>query len=149
MTLDDEILQLRANPVFALFEIEALRLIAFSSDTRSYRKDDVLFREGDVSDGGFFIVSGSVSLIGPDSTETHGSDALIGETALFADTKRPATANIVEPTVLRRIPRHLMRRVLAEFPETADRVHRHLNAKLTNLTERLSQVHALLHDDRV
>ena len=44
MSLESEIAQLRSNPVLALFDHEALRLIAFSSDTRILRKDDVLFR---------------------------------------------------------------------------------------------------------
>ncbi len=57
MALDAEILQLQSNPLFALFDAEALRLLAFSSDTRVLRVNDVLFREDDVSDGGYFIVS--------------------------------------------------------------------------------------------
>jgi CRP-like cAMP-binding protein len=147
MSLESEIAQLRSNPVLALFDHEALRLIAFSSDTRILRKDDVLFREGDVSDGGYFIVSGSLSLAGAGSEESHGPAALIGESALFAETRRPATATILEPTVVRRVPRHLMRRVLAEFPETAVRLQHHMREQVATVGDRLVRVHALLPDE--
>ncbi len=147
MSLESEIAQLRTNPVLALFDHEALRLIAFSSDTRILRKDDVLFREGDVSDGGYFIASGSLELVGSGSAETHGPAALIGEAALFAETQRPATATMLEPTVLRRIPRHLMRRVLAEFPDTASRLQRHLQDQVLAIGDRLARVNALLPDE--
>jgi CRP-like cAMP-binding protein len=147
MSLDSEIAQLQSNPVLALFDHEALRLIAFSSDTRILRKDDVLFREGDVSDGGYFIASGSLVLEGSGITETHGPAALIGEAALFAETKRPATATILEPTVVRRIPRHLMRRVLVEFPQTAVRLQERLKTQAASVGERLAKVHAMLPDE--
>jgi CRP-like cAMP-binding protein len=147
MSLESEIAQLQTNPVFALFDIEALRLIAFSSDTRIMRRDDILFRQGDVSDGGYFIQSGSLSIASDDGAETHGPGALVGESALFADTQRPGTATMLEPSVVRRIPRHLMRRVLAEFPGTAVRLQQYMHEKVTSVGDRLARVHALLPDD--
>jgi CRP-like cAMP-binding protein len=146
MALDSEISQLQANPVLAHFDGEALRLIAFSSETRILRKDDILFREGDVSDGGYFIVSGSIALAGSDHAEVHGAGALLGETALFAETHRPATAVVQEQTVVRRIPRHLMRRVLAEFPGTAVRLQQHLTQRISDTSSRLNRIHLLLPD---
>ncbi len=146
MSLESEIAQLQSNPVLALFDHEALRLIAFSSDTRILRKDDVLFREDEVSDGGYFIASGSLVLSGSGVSETYGPAALIGEAALFAETRRPATATMLEPTVVRRIPRHLMRRVLVEFPETAARLQAHMQRQAAAVGQGLARVHALLPD---
>ncbi len=146
MSLESEIAQLQSNPVLALFDHEALRLIAFSSDTRILRKDDVLFREDEVSDGGYFIASGSLVLSGSGVSETYGPAALIGEAALFAETRRPATATMLEPTVVRRIPRHLMRRVLVEFPETAARLQAHMQQQAASVGQGLARVHALLPD---
>ncbi len=147
MALEDEIDQLRSNPVFALFDAEALRLIAFSSETRILRKDDILFREGDVSDGGYFILAGSLELSGAMGAAIHGPGALIGETALFSETRRPATAVVLETTVIRRIPRELMRRVLAEFPETVDPLRAILKGRIATLTEQLTELHAVLLDE--
>jgi CRP-like cAMP-binding protein len=147
MALEDEINQLRSNPVFAMFDLEALRLIAFSSETRILRKDDILFREDDVSDGGYFILSGSMALSGSGGEEILVAGALVGETALFTETQRPATAVVLETTVVRRIPRHLMRRVLAEFPASAARLRSMLHEKVASVTETLNRIHAALPDD--
>jgi CRP-like cAMP-binding protein len=147
VSLDAEIVQLRANPLFALFDAEALRLVAFSSDTRVLRPDDVLFREGEVSDGGYFIVSGSIALATGETEELCGPGALVGETALFTETQRPATAIVREATVVRRIPRHLMRRVLAAYPGAAMRIQAYLHEKVLSVGDSLARADALLMAD--
>ena len=151
MALDAEILQLQGNPLFALFDAEALRLLAFSSDTRVLRRDDVLFREGDISDGGYFIVSGSILLTMGEREELFGPGALVGESAMFAETRRPATAIVAEPSVARRIPRHLMRRVLAAYPGVAARLQAYMREKIVSVGDSLARVDALLiaEDDEV
>jgi CRP-like cAMP-binding protein len=146
MSLEADISDLQSNPVFTLFDVEALRLIAFSSETRLLRRGDTLFREGDVSDGGYFIVSGALTLSGENTEEVHGINTLIGETALFVETSRPATAVALETTMVRRIPRHLMRRILAEFPETAARLREHMGAKMVDLEVSLNRINHLLPD---
>ncbi len=147
MALDAEILQLQTNPLFALFDAEALRLLAFSSDTRVLRADDVLFREDDVSDGGFFIVSGTIQLTTGSREELLGPGALIGEAALFAETRRPATAVAADPSVVRRVPRHLMRRVLAAYPGVASRLQSYLRERIVSAGDSLARVDALLIGD--
>ncbi len=147
MALEDEIDQLQSNPVFALFDVEALRLIAFSSETRFLRKDDILFREDELSDGGYFILSGSLALSGSAGAEIHGPGALVGETALFTETQRPATAVALETTTVRRIPRQLMRRVLAEFPASTARLRTILHDKVASVSAQLMRIHAALPDD--
>ena len=52
MALDDDIAILSQAPLFNLLERDALRLVAFASESRSLRAGDVLFRKGDRSDGG-------------------------------------------------------------------------------------------------
>jgi CRP-like cAMP-binding protein len=147
MALDQEIARLQENPLLALFDSEALRLIAFSSETRLLRGGDVLFQEGDASDGGYYVVSGQLHLVGPGGEETHGPGAVIGEAALFADTERPATATAHGPTTVRRIPRHLMRRILEEYPQTTDRLRAHLAAKVADVGDRLRRIDSMLPDD--
>jgi CRP-like cAMP-binding protein len=144
MALDDEISRLKENPLLSLFDAEALRLIAFSSETRLLRGGDVLFREGDASDGGYYVVSGQLHLVGEGGEETHGPGAVIGEAALFAETERPATATAQGPVTVRRIPRHLMRRILEEYPDTAQRLRSHLDAKVADAAARLRRIDQLL-----
>ncbi len=144
MSLDNDIIQLTANPVLAHFEVEALRLLAFNSDTRTLRQGDVLFREGDVSDGGYFLISGSMQLASAGTAEIHSAGALVGETALFVETLRPATATAMEPTLLRRIPRHLIRRILAEYPDTGRALRNSFQGRITALDGQLRRIDQML-----
>jgi CRP-like cAMP-binding protein len=147
MALDQEVARLRENPLLALFDEEALRLIAFSSETRLLRGGDTLFREGDASDGGYYVDTGTVHLAGNEHEEIHGPGAVIGETALFAQTERPATATAQGPVTVRRIPRHLMRRILEEYPQTALRLRAHLETKVGDVKARLQRIDRLLPDE--
>jgi CRP-like cAMP-binding protein len=147
MSLDNDIIQLTANPVLAHFEVEALRLLAFNSDTRTLRAGDVLFREGDVSDGGYFLISGSMQLTHAGTEEVHTAGALIGETALFVETLRPATATALEPCTLRRIPRHLIRRILAEYPDTGRALRSSFQGRIATLEGQLRRIDHMLPTD--
>ena len=53
MTLDDDIDNLARIPLFSIFEPNALRMLALSTETRLLRAGDVLFRRGEMSDGGY------------------------------------------------------------------------------------------------
>jgi CRP-like cAMP-binding protein len=147
MALDEEIQRLQANPLLSLFDPEALRLIAFSSETRLLRGGDVLFREGDASDGGYYIVNGVLLLTAGEAEESHGPGALVGEAALFTQTERPATAVAHGPATVRRIPRHLMRRILEEYPDTAQRLKAHLSAKVADVAVKLRRIDRMLPDE--
>lgn len=147
MALDHEIARLQENPLLALFDPEALRLIAFSSETRLLRGGDVLFREGDASDGGYYIVSGTLLLASSEAEEEHGPGALVGASALFTDTEQTATATAHGPATVRRIPRHLMRRILEEYPDTAQRLRAHLAARVADVAAKLRRIDRLLPDE--
>lgn len=118
MTLEQDIRRLAAISTLAPLGTEALRLIAFSAETRVFRTGDVLFRRGETADGGFVVLAGSVAVDGPgpEDVVVAGPGALLGERALIVETKRPATATAREPTTVLRITRRLFYRVLGEFP---------------------------------
>ncbi|CAN1568961.1 Crp cAMP-binding proteins - catabolite gene activator and regulatory subunit of cAMP-dependent protein kinases [Rhabdaerophilaceae bacterium] len=123
MKLDDVIFVLKAIPLFRKVESDALRLLAFSATRRQLRAGDVLFRKGEVSDGGYLILDGEVVLDtgddGKPSQHAFKAGTLIGQTALFAPIERSATAVAREPTSLLVFPRSLMGRVLDEHPRSA------------------------------
>ncbi len=62
MALDDDIANLRRIPLFEDFEVEALRLLTFSAETKLLRAGDALFRRGEASDGGYILTNGSIAL---------------------------------------------------------------------------------------
>ena len=141
MTLEHDIRRLSAIPLLAELDPEALRLIAFSGETRIFRTGDVLFRRGEAGDGGFVVVAGSVALdmsdAGRPSQQIVGRGALIGERALISALPRPATAVAREPTTVLKITRRLFYRVLTEFPESAENVRKSLARALG---ERLADI---------
>ncbi len=134
MALQDDVRDLGAIPTLRDLGPDALRLIAFSGETRILRAGDVLFRRGDPSDGGFVVLSGAVTLdAGRGRVTTVRGPALLGDAALLVDTTRPATATAREPSSVLRISRALFRRVLGEYPLGATRLRQTLAARLNAL----------------
>ncbi|MCA3656152.1 MAG: Crp/Fnr family transcriptional regulator [Methylobacterium sp.] len=123
MRLDDVIFLLKALPLFRQVESEALRLLAFSALRRPLRAGDILFRKGELSDGGFLVLEGEIILDASDSgapsPNIFRAGALIGQAALFAPIERPATALARERTQLLVLTRDLIERVLDAYPRSA------------------------------
>ncbi|KAF0231913.1 MAG: cyclic nucleotide-binding [Beijerinckiaceae bacterium] len=123
MRLDDVIEILKSIPLFKPVDPEALRLLAFSSVRRQLRPGDILFRRGEVSDGGFLVISGEIVLDpaddGSPSTHVFGPGTLIGQLALFAPVERSATAIARDAAVVLVFSRDLMLKVLDAHPESA------------------------------
>ncbi len=134
MTLEQDIRRLSAIPLFSELGPEALRLLAFSGETRMFRTGDVLFRRGETGDGGFIVMVGAVALDssgeGRPARQIVGPGGLIGERALISALPRPATAIAREPTTVLKITRRLFHRVLTEFPESAERIRKTLARSL-------------------
>ena len=140
MALADDIRRLARIPLLAQMEQDALRLIAFSGESKIYRKGDVVFNAGDKSDGGYVVLTGSIRLEAPGNEDTArvvGPDALIGETALIAPSIRPATATALEATTVLKISRSLFHRVLDEHPEYAAKMRLVVARRLSALTSEL------------
>jgi CRP-like cAMP-binding protein len=144
MGVDDEIDKIARNPVLAALEPEALRLIAFAAETKTFRAGDILFRRDEISNGGFVVLTGSVAVdpsgLGAATARIVRPPALIGETALLLQTRRPATAIAREPTNVMLISRQLFLRVLGEFPGSAEKLRQVLGTRLREFTFELAAV---------
>lgn len=138
MTLDDDIANLTRIPLFAIFEPGALRMLAFSSETRLLRAGDALFLKGQESDGGFILTMGSVGLSRDDDGRPPAHVlhpwALIGEMALVAPSIRPVTALALEPTTVLKITRALFHQILEQHPGTAARTRDFFRERLVDFT---------------
>ena len=134
MALQDDIRNLSRLPAFRDIEPDALRLVALSAETRILRAGDVLFRQGDLSDGGYIVLSGKIALTsGKEPAIVVGPPILLGAAALLAETQRPATAQARQPSSVMKVPRDLYRRVLTEYPDSAVRVRQDIAARLLAL----------------
>jgi CRP-like cAMP-binding protein len=138
MTNDDDIDNLTRIPLFAIFEPNALRMLAFSSETRLMRAGDVLFRRGEESDGGYILSMGSIGLFPHDDGRPPAQVlhpwALIGEVALAAPSTRPVTARAMEPTTTLKIGRALFHQILEQHPATAIRTRDFFRDRLVGFT---------------
>lgn len=122
MGLDDDIAILGAAPLFRFLGRDALRLLSFAAERRSLVAGDRLFVRDAPTDGGFVVMSGTITLVPRlDGAEpvAVGRSGLIGRLALFQGGQRPCDAVAATPAEVVRITPTLMRRVLEEFPDAA------------------------------
>lgn len=147
MALEDTIALLGRAPIFGLMGADALRIIAFSADTRRLRAGEVLFRRGERSDGGYVVMSGLIAASqrpGDESDVLLGPGSLVGRIALFVRMQRPASAAAREDSSLMRISPTLMRRVLQEFPLAAASIRAAIADDLAELSEGLDEVNEMM-----
>lgn len=141
MTLDDDVGRLARTRPFNLLPREAVQLIAFSCEKRRLKAGDTLFLAGETADSGYFVHSGAIALLTdgrePKGERRVGAGALIGESALYAQTARRVAARAAEDAVVMLIPRETFRRVLAEFPAGAKRIRAELAARTHLLVDSL------------
>ena len=99
MTIEDDIAFLERIPIFRRLGSGALRIVAIGAESYSVEAGQVLFTVGEAADGGYIVQRGSFSLSTERGNEAEiiaGPGTLLGETALIAETKRPATARARE-----------------------------------------------------
>jgi CRP-like cAMP-binding protein len=145
MSLESDIALLKGVPLFAGLAAEQLRLIAFSAVRLELAKDQVLFRAGTKAQSGFVVLSGKVELAAGDpgrhkTVTVCDRGALIGEMALFVETKRPATATAQVPSEVLEIERKAMLRMLNEYPAVAADLRVTLAKRLSATAAELARV---------
>ena len=138
MTIEDDIGFLERVPTFRLLGRGALRIIAIGAESRYVQSGQMLFAAGEDADGAYVVQQGSFSLL-PDRVRSSeviaGPGTLLGEAALLAETKRPATATAREPSTVIRISRSLFLKMLEGYPDAAIRL-RDLIATRTDMWSR-------------
>ena len=127
MSLDSDIALLKGIPLFNELPTEQLRLLAFSAVRLELVAGQVLFREGAKAASGYVVSSGGLQLtIGEAEHKrlmaTCEIGSLVGEIALFVETKRPATATAVVASQVLEIERKVILRMLNEYPHIALRM---------------------------
>ena len=146
MPIDDDIAFLERVPTIGLLGRPALRILAIGAETRHLRGGEMLFGAGDQADGGYVIQAGRFSLRPSEDGEerTVGPYTLLGEVALFAETKRAASATALERAAVLFIPRPLFIRMLDSFPDAARKLREILASRLDQATREIVNVRAFL-----
>lgn len=151
MSLDGDIAILKRIPLFSELTTEQLRLLAFSAVRLDLMPDQVLFREGSKAMSGFIVAAGGLELSVGDGEQkrvvsTCETGCLVGEVALFVETRRPATATAMVSSQVLEIDRKLILRMLNEYPHVAARLHATLSERLTATIADMGRVKKALDD---
>jgi len=143
MALDDDIRLFGTIPIFRLLEPDALRLLAFSAETKLLRAGDVLCAAPSQLEGGYLVVKGSLAVF--ESREALGeptkivqSPGLVGELAMIASTEAAGSIIAREPTTLLRVSRAVFHRVLGEYPRSAAAVRNMIHQRLSTISGQLA-----------
>ena len=149
VSLDRDIALLSRVPLFSELTTEQLRLLAFSAVRLELSPGQVLFREGSLAGSGYVVSFGGIemSIVQGGKRQvvtTCEAGSLIGELALFIETKRPATATAIVSSEVLDIDRKLVTRMLNEYPHVAVRLRKTLASRLTATIGELGKVKSVL-----
>jgi len=145
MALDDDIRTLSGVALFESLGEEHLRLLAFGAEPVRLPAGHRLFREGDIADSAFVVVSGRIGLYRSrgerrEPVASVDSGAILSELALIAESQRLTEAVALVDSQLLRIDRKTFMRVLQEYPALASMLYDRIAADLQALVNRLDRL---------
>ena len=147
MSIEDDIAFIERVPTLRMLGRTALRILAIGAESRYVHEGEVLFKAGDATDCGYVIQEGSFALDGGSKSSGEvvaGPGTLLGELALIAETKRPATATAREPSTVIRISRSLFLKMLEGYPDAAQILREQLAARVQQSAAEVADVRAML-----
>ena len=147
MTIEDDIAYLERIPLLRRLGSGALRIVAIGVESYNLQPGQILFAAGDSADGAYIIQRGTVSLKPERSGEPEviaGPGTLLGESALLAETRRPATATARESATVMRISRAMFLRMLEGYPDAAHRLREMIASRADQWAREMENVRATL-----
>lgn len=120
----EKIIVLNRVPLFAALQVEEIHKISSIAVEEAHPDCHVLFKEGDVGDRLYIVVTGKVQiLIDKDGEEIHiatlKENDVLGELALFDAETRTATARCEGACTFLVIERNDMEQLVHEYPAIA------------------------------
>ena len=130
---------------------DQLRLLAFGAERLRLPAGRNLYYEDAPADCAFIVVEGEIELFHMrDGKRVElgkvAKGSLLGELALIAPGRRPTGATALVDSELLRVDQKLFRRLLEEYPETAQRLHRMIMAGLKAFLDRIAQLQNAFRD---
>jgi len=147
MTIEDDIAFLERVPILRRLGDGALRILAIGAESYSVQAGQVLFTAGDSADCAYIVEHGSFALRAQrteDSEFVAEPGTLLGESALLAETVRPATATAREDSTVMRISRTMFVKMLESYPDAAQRLREMIAARADQWAREMEKVRALL-----
>jgi CRP-like cAMP-binding protein len=147
MTIEDDIALLERVPILRRLGAPALRILAIGAESYRVEPGQVLFTAGEAADGAYIVQAGSFSLRPERAGEPEiiaGPGTLLGESALLAETRRPATAIAREGSTVMRISRAMFLKMLEGYPDAARRLRDVIAARTDQWARDMENVRAAL-----
>jgi CRP-like cAMP-binding protein len=136
-------------PLFENASADMLEPLASRLRRRRFRRNEVIFHQGDPGDSLHIVASGAVKILLPSA---EGEEAIIatlrpgdffGELALLDGATRSASAAALEPTETLVLPRAVLMDLLGTVPGLGDRLLVGLARELRRLTRQVEELHFL------
>ena len=150
MTIEDDIAFLERVPTLRRLGAGALRILAIGAESYTVESGQLLFAAGEPADCAYVIQQGSFSL----RPERPGEDeviaepgTLLGESALLAETRRPATATARQDAIVLRISRAMFLKMLESFPDAAQALRELVASRADQWAREIENVRAALTRD--
>ena len=140
---------LRSCALFSHVGDDGLRSIAGQMRRRRFRRNEVIFHQGDLGDSLQVVASGGVKIVLPSA---EGDEAIIaslkpgdffGELALLDSSPRSTTATAMESTETLSLPRDQFLDLLADDPALVRALLHALAEELRRLTGHVEELHFL------
>jgi CRP-like cAMP-binding protein len=146
MSLDNDLHLLSRVELFQGFPPEQLRLLAFGTERELLRAGRELFKQGDISSGGYVIAGGQIDLViyrGSREVvlDSRHEGAVIGELGLITAAQRTTSAVARTNSEAMFIPRMLFHRMLNAFPQTAAVLHQRISRSVLHMLQQLEKLH--------
>ena len=147
MSLDQAVEAMVMTPIFAGVDPKRLRLLAFMSESLTYRAGEMIFDQGEDGDSAFVVIDGSATVtvdINGEKVDVAeiGAKQIFGEMAVLCDVPRTAAISAKSDLSVLRIERDPFLKLLREFPEVSLKVMRFLALRLENTTQDLVKARA-------
>jgi CRP/FNR family transcriptional regulator, cyclic AMP receptor protein len=136
-------------PLFAHATAATLQSVANNLRRRRFRRNEVIFHQGDPGDSLHIVANGAVKIVLPSA---EGEEAIIatlregdffGELSLLDGAPRSATATALEPSETLVLPRPIFLQLLADDPALRDALLSGLARELRRLTAHVEELHFL------
>jgi CRP/FNR family transcriptional regulator, cyclic AMP receptor protein len=142
--LDENLEILRRIPIFSAIPLQRLKLYAYLSKRVSFRAGQFIFRQREIGDRGYIIVSGRVQVIRefPDHSvllnEFKEGD-FFGGLALLSDINRLFSVRSVTSLECLTWDRESFQKLLIQFPEVALQILDMMIKRIIQMEEKLLQ----------
>ncbi|HEY8576528.1 MAG TPA: cyclic nucleotide-binding domain-containing protein [Devosia sp.] len=135
MIMDEAAEALAKAEFFDICDDQQRGMLAFAGDLRRFAPDEVLYKSGDVPQGAFVLISGTLKSLPdgggkPSAISTPGS--VVSAMALILSKPRPVTVSAVTECDTLFVPRSAFLKLVQQSPDLAQRAVARIERDLGN-----------------